>query len=144
MAKFWYDQRVRWAAPIAWMGVLFYLSSRVDYPDLTPPGWPNIQDVVAHLVVYTVLALLWERALRGAGVRRAALWACAITVLYGLSDEFHQSFVPGRTATLFDVATDAVGAGLALGIAAWARRRSQHLPGTTKTQGHQVYETAEE
>ncbi|MCX6031937.1 MAG: VanZ family protein [Chloroflexi bacterium] len=125
MAKLWHDQRVRWAAPFAWMGLIFYLSSRADYPNLTPPGWPETQDVVAHLVIYATLALLWERALRGTGVRRPALWAFAIAVLYGLSDEFHQSFVPGRTATVFDAATDAVAAGLALSIAAWARRRAE-------------------
>jgi VanZ family protein len=107
------------------MGLIFYLSSRTDYPHLIPPGWPEIQDIVAHLALYAVLALLWERALRRTGVRRPALWVFAIVVLYGLSDEFHQSFVPGRTATLFDVATDAVAAGLALGIAAWARQQGR-------------------
>jgi len=47
------------------------------------------------------------------------LGAFVITVLYGVSDEFHQSFVPGRTPDVADVAADAAGAALAL-TAAWA------------------------
>jgi VanZ family protein len=107
------------------MGLIFYLSAQSELPHLTPPGWPNVQDVAGHSAVYAVLAFLWERALLGAGVRRSALWAFVITVFYGLSDEFHQSFVPGRTATIFDLATDAGAAALMLGVVAWARRRGE-------------------
>ena len=99
------------------MGVIFYLSTQSTLPDLTPPGLPDVQDVIGHLAVYAVLALLWQRALHGARVHGVGWWALAIAVLYGLSDELHQSFVPGRTMTLADLATDVVGAGAALLIA---------------------------
>ncbi len=52
-------------------------------------------------------------------VARPARWALVIAVIYGLSDEFHQSFVPGRNADLLDVITDAAGAAAGL----WAARR---------------------
>ena len=133
LTKFWHDRRVRWAAPIAWMGLIFYLSSRADYPSLLPSGWGDAQSILAHLAIYAVLALLWERALRTAGIRRPLLWAFAIATLYGVSDEFHQRFVPGRSGNGFDVATDAVAAALALSIATWARRRVKPKGlGTTK------------
>jgi VanZ family protein len=118
------NKLTRWLAPFAWMGLIFYLSAQSKLPHLTPPGLPDIQDVVGHLAIYAVLALLWERALRGAGVPKSALWAFVIAILYGVTDEYHQSFVPGRTATVFDLATDAVAAGVALGLATWARRRT--------------------
>ena len=122
LAKFWHDRRVRWAAPVAWMGLIFYLSSRADYPSLFPSGWGDAQGILAHLALYAVLALLWERALRTAGIRRPLLWAFAIATLYGASDEFHQRFVPGRSGNGFDLMTDAVSAALALSIATWVRQ----------------------
>lgn len=100
---------LRWAAVAAWMALIFFLSGQSRLPDLTG-GWPEIQDIVGHFVAYGVLALLWRWALSGAGVARPGRWAFVLTLLYGLSDEFHQSFVPGRHPDLFDILTDAAGA----------------------------------
>ena len=44
--------------------------------------------------------------------------AFGLTVLYGLSDEWHQSFVPDRTGRLDDVVTDSIGSGIGL-VVAW-------------------------
>lgn len=69
------------------------------------------------------LLLLWALPERGLGTRRSYALAATLAVLYGLSDEFHQAFVPGRNATAFDVVIDALGALLALSLfAAWQRR----------------------
>ena len=69
-----------------------------------------------------MLAVLCLMGLTGWRWRRVAgaslLGAFVIAVLYGVSDEFHQSFVPGRTPDAADVLADAVGAALAL-TAAW-------------------------
>jgi VanZ family protein len=65
-----------------------------------------------HLTVYATLALLWLRALRAA--RRAYLVAFLITVLYAVSDEIHQSFVPFRGPSPWDVVLDSLAAGVAL------------------------------
>ena len=113
MRELWNSRFTRWLAALAWMGVIFFLSAQSSLPDLTP-GAPHLEEIGGHLLVYAVLVLLWERALRAAGVRRAGWWALAIAALYGLSDEFHQSFVPGRTMTVVDLAFDVVGAGAAL------------------------------
>jgi VanZ family protein len=65
----------------------------------------------AHLFEYTVLGGLLVRALREEGLRGAALLAAAIAIgiAYAALDEFHQVFVPSRTASPHDVVVDAAG-----------------------------------
>jgi VanZ family protein len=70
-----------------------------------------------HLTEYAVLAALWFRTLhRGRRVSSAAsaLAALTISVSWAITDEFHQSFVPSRTASSFDVILDTTGASLSL------------------------------
>lgn len=104
---------LRWACAVGWMALIFVLSAQSSFP-LPRMVWGDLYDIAGHLGVYGVLALLLRWALAGAGVRRPGLWAFGLAVLYGISDEFHQSFVPGRHPDIFDVATDAVGAWAAL------------------------------
>ena len=79
-------------------------------------------DKQAHAFTYGVLAVLCLMGLTGWRWRRVAgaslLGAFVIAVVYGVSDEFHQSFVPGRSPDVADVVADAAGAALAL-TAAW-------------------------
>ena len=119
MKRLWNNGLIRWGAPLAWMGFIFYLSSLPNIPYLSHGWYSAVRDVAGHFTVYAVLAVLWERALAGAGVSRPARWALVIAVVYGVSDEFHQSFVPGRNADLLDVVTDTIGAATGL----WAARR---------------------
>jgi len=93
----------RFGPPLALMAVIFALSSRQDL-DAGGGALGAAIPVLAHLGLYGLLfALLW-RALPGAPAAAATL-----AVLYGISDEVHQSFVPTREATVFDVAVDALG-----------------------------------
>ena len=66
----------------------------------------------AHVFEYGIFATLLYRALKESGFskRKAAFWAILTAVLYGLTDEFHQSFTPGREPHLRDVAIDSLGA----------------------------------
>jgi VanZ family protein len=78
-----------------------------------------------HQAAYFGLTLLLVRALargRWSDVTRATvLGAWAIAVAYGVTDEWHQSFVPGRSAELRDLAADAMGALLAaIAVGAWS------------------------
>jgi len=68
-----------------------------------------------HLLGYGLLALSYWRGLR---FNRKYIWlAWALAVLYAMTDEFHQSFVPGRHPSLVDVfGFDGIGAAIALGI----------------------------
>lgn len=73
---------------------------------------------LGHLTEYGILAVLLWRALRGTLLSRTTwiLAGCAFVVaaLFAVSDEFHQSFVPTRTASPHDVLIDCIGAFAAL------------------------------
>jgi len=103
-----------WLPLLAWMGLIFYLSAQ---PDLPHPnvGWADLLvSNGAHAFVFGVLAVLWARAL---GERpRTLLIALALTLLYALSDEFHQAFVPGRHPDPWDLMFDGLGAAVGLGL----------------------------
>jgi VanZ family protein len=88
-----------------------------------------VPDWLTHGAAYLVLASLLGRAVAGGFGRPLATSPAALVVLaatlYGLGDEWHQSFVPGRDASAGDVAKDAAGAALGAGLLVWlARRRS--------------------
>ena len=98
----------RFAPPLALMALIFYLSAQ---PDLgTGLGvWDTILRKLAHMTVYGALWFLWWRAL-GYG---NPLPAVAIAIVYGISDEWHQSFVDGRHGSPIDVLIDAAGVSVA-------------------------------
>ena len=81
-----------------------------------------MHDSVAHFLLYTVLGLTlaWAR-MRGARYHHGAFVLLGIAL--GLMDEFHQSFVPGRTPSISDVFADAGGViiGYALFVMIFAR-----------------------
>jgi VanZ family protein len=88
----------------------------------------------AHMTEYAILVLLLWRALKknlnhGPVADRSALWAWSIAVAYACTDEFHQSFVPTREASIWDVCIDAAGAIIAIGLVKFVVRfRNQHRP----------------
>ena len=116
-----------WGPVIAYMAALFYVQSLSNLP--SPPG--NLTDKHEHFFFYGILAALALRALANGEWRgitlRTVLGATLISSLYGVSDEFHQRFVPGRTYEVLDMAADAIGSAAAVGLLwAWSiiRRRS--------------------
>jgi VanZ family protein len=107
----------RLGPPLLLMAAIFAFSAQ---PDLSTGlgTWDTILRKAAHMAEYGLLWLLWWRAL---GYRNAGA-AAAITIAYGATDEFHQSFVEGRHGTPVDVLIDAAGVALAA-LAVAARRR---------------------
>jgi VanZ family protein len=103
-----------WLPVVAWAGLIFTLSS---IPDLGTGfgGWDFFLRKLAHAAEFAVLGLLLVRALEHAW---AAFW---VGVAYAVTDEIHQSFVPGRLGSPVDVAIDA--AGVAVGVALALRLR---------------------
>ncbi|MET0552565.1 MAG: VanZ family protein [Vicinamibacteria bacterium] len=87
----------------------------------------QVPDYLSHAAAYLVLAALWCWGLArgGAPTLRIALAAVLASALYGATDEWHQSFVPGRHAEARDVRNDTVGAavGATLYAVAFAARR---------------------
>ena len=96
---------IRWMPAIAWMGAIFYVSS------IPASGLPGGYSQIAHFTEYAVLAALLVFAVRGGvdPIRTAAL-VVAFAAFYGMTDEFHQSFVPGRVPDVHDWLLDTLGA----------------------------------
>jgi VanZ family protein len=112
------NSRRAWLWPLLVAALIFTASSRSRVA-----GPPVVYfDKYAHFFVYGLLGTLLVRALQG---RRGAAWAAlALASLYGVSDEFHQHFVPGRSCEVGDWIADTSGAALAILLyATWARYR---------------------
>lgn len=82
-----------------------------------------------HFTEYAILALLAARAFRTSSrelLRSRWFWAALfLIIIYSLTDEFHQSFVPSRGASIYDSMIDTVGGLLALALLALKTRRKQ-------------------
>ena len=102
-----------WLPPLALMAAIFFLSAQ---PSLDS-GLGLVDEVgrkLVHFGEYALLTFLWWRALRTVmPPRQAALAAFVMAVAYAASDEYHQSFVEGRTGSPADWAIDTAGAALA-------------------------------
>lgn len=111
-------------AALAWMAFIFY-SSSLSQDEASKPlesatvSWlgdtwlGDIRSYAAHVVLYGVLAALIQASMWGwkSGYQlRWAVAAAVLSALYGASDEIHQSFVAGRSATLVDGFFNAFGA----------------------------------
>jgi VanZ family protein len=101
----------RWMVVAFWMGVIFALSA---IPSLASPFYPFYDFILrklAHVTIYAVLTIFLFRAFRlhVASSNHAWLLAGLVAGLYAISDEWHQTFVPGREGTVRDVAIDGVG-----------------------------------
>jgi VanZ family protein len=111
----------RWGPPLVWMAVIFAAShqSRLGAAARVP-------DWISHGAAYGMLAFLIARAVEA---RVLASWPVAALVvawctLYGVTDEIHQGFVPGRHADAWDVLKDFAGSLAGLLAFRWVRSRS--------------------
>lgn len=99
-----------WLPVIICMAIIFYFSCLPgsDIPSLFP-----LQDFVYHLVIYTILAYLFVRALKNTyknlGSLKIIYSAVIFGIIYGMTDEFHQMFVLGRYASVIDLFIDGLG-----------------------------------
>jgi len=108
---------------LAWVATIFFLSNQ---PTLHLPSLFDNQDKVMHAGAYGLLGIfiLGSMPLRLPGYTRGQVWfSVLIASLYGISDEFHQSFVPGRTPDVADWLADTLGALLAAMLLAQLSRR---------------------
>ena len=101
-----------WLPPALWAGLIFYLSSTVPGSVSGPPWIDFIIKKSGHMLLYAVLWILLYRA-----THRPYL-SLLFAISYSLSDEYHQSFVPGRHPAVMDVGFDALGGTIAL----WAQK----------------------
>ncbi len=112
-----------WIPAVAYAAVIFWLSSESHPLPFLPPAIFGF-DKLLHAGEYAVLAVLLFPALRTSGLspRHALVLSFALASLYGASDEWHQSFVPERSADPWDWASDAGGAATGAALA-WAALR---------------------
>jgi VanZ family protein len=128
---------LRTLAPVALMGVIFFLSAQPSSGD--HPWWDAILRKLGHVGGYTLLAGLWIWALRGI-VRRPVLVGVCISFAYACTDEFHQTFVRGRTGTPVDVGIDALGIALAAYLTE-LRRKPPHQQTEIDAEGREARST---
>lgn len=103
----------RWFPAFLMMAIIFAFSSRAKDELPNFQDWEYFVKKSSHFLVYGLLALSYIRALP----KRNYFLAWILAILYALSDEFHQSFVPGRTSSLVDVFVfDNLGAIVALAL----------------------------
>ena len=142
-----------WGITFLWMALIFYMSSQpaAESRELSRGVAAWIAEIIerlapqadidfrslhgtlrkqAHFWAYLVLGPLVLNALRQSGVkgRRAVVLALAVSVVYAITDEIHQLFVPGRSGEIFDVVIDTAGAaaGIALyGLMGWIRQKKR-------------------
>ncbi len=111
-----------WGPPALYALAIFIESSISRVPAF-PSGF---SDKDAHALLYAGLAGLVIRALCGARWSRVSVGAGAMAIglaaAYGATDEFHQWFVPGRTADPADWVADVVGAAIGVGLVLLAAR----------------------
>jgi len=109
------------------MGTIFFLShQRGD--ELHLPDFHH-SDLLAHLVAYAVLGgtilYAWSERYKRKYPRRIVLFTVLVCLLYGISDEFHQYFIPGRYVSGLDVLADTLGGILACSVW-WVLQRQRN------------------
>jgi VanZ family protein len=112
-----------WGPLLAALAGVFYLSSLSRVP-----GTEYFWDKLLHTGGYTAVSLLTLRAFHG-GLNRPrtgpTLASFLFMLLWSISDEYHQSFVPGRDSSAGDVVADMIGFAIACALLLWwARRRA--------------------
>ena len=109
------------APALLYAAIIFLLSAQPDPVRYLPHGL-TLHDKLLHALEYAALGALLVPGLRLAGrtPRAAMLLAVALASFYGATDEFHQSFVPGRNADALDWVADTLGAALGAAVATGA------------------------
>jgi len=109
------------------MGVIFYWSSQ---PSIPSPS--TLVSKLAHVAEYSMLAGLLAFAF--AGSTRSAMRAWVVATLYGVSDEVHQGFTPGRHPMVQDIVLDSAAAALCLQVLRFLAARRAVSRGRSATE----------
>ncbi len=105
----------------SYCSLIFYLSSRSSIP--APLLFPH-QDKIIHFGAYFVMAVLAWRLFKDFCSFKTAIWlSFCFCSLYGISDEWHQAYVPGRDADVLDWLADSMGAATALCCIQWLNKK---------------------
>ena len=134
---------LRFLPPLAWSVLIAWFSGARYHGGATAPlvelwlrallPWATLEQIAGahwllrktgHVVEYTVLALLWRRALAGPGAPAPWRWPLALAALTAGLDEIHQALTPTRQGRVMDVLLDSGAAAAALLVATLGARRA--------------------
>jgi VanZ family protein len=115
---------------ILYAALIFILSAN---PSIAPPPGFVFEDKIYHFIEYGIFSFLLFLAFYHSRKeflkKNFFLLSCIIGITYGLSDEIHQSFVPGRSCEFLDFVADCLGILLVqIGIWLYLKRRRKNLP----------------
>ena len=100
-----------WLPVVFYASLIFFVSS---IPGQTLPKSLILPNNLLHILEYLPFGFLMCRALKntraGLSCKRIIIFSVLLVVIYAISDEFHQMFVPGRYACLGDLFCDGIGA----------------------------------
>lgn len=107
-----------WLPVVLYAGIIFYISS---IPGSGLPKNLLLPGYFLHILEYLPFGFLICRAIKNTkssiSLRKVLISSALLAVLYGVSDEFHQSFIPGRCVSLLDLLCDGIGAIIGIRIA---------------------------
>jgi len=96
-----------WLPPIGYALLIFALSS-IKSASFPTVGF-KLADKFIHLGEYGLFAFILTRFLVQLGWKNPYIWAVLIASFYGITDEIHQFYVPGRTMEVYDWMADTLG-----------------------------------
>jgi VanZ family protein len=121
---------IRWLAVIAWMSLIFVVSSRPSLHAHSTGSVDFLLKKLAHIGEYAVLTALlwWTFQMHTSTKSQAWLLAILVAVFYAVSDEWHQSWIVGRQGAVRDVGVDTLGAALGyVLVSGWSFRATRGL-----------------
>ena len=141
----WALRTVFTSALAGWMALIFNLSSLPDervslvgpqlgqYAAYDVPWFGSLRSILGHLVLFGILAsfiqaTIWSWTTYTKHSLRLAFGVLILAVLYGISDELHQSFIAGRNMSASDVLVDALGAAVDVAILRQVVKAAYHTP----------------
>ncbi len=97
-----------------WALLIFFLSHQQMLPSLSLSIFDFLLKKTSHMGVYAILYILLIAGFKKIGYQFKQIWfkTLIICLIYAITDELHQAFIPGRTGTIRDVGYDVLGASL--------------------------------
>ena len=124
-----------WGPSLVMMALIFGGSSTPGNNLPSFSSWDTILRKGGHVFGYALLGLSYMHGLAGSRKikRRTLALAVIMAAAYAISDEFHQSFTPGRTASVTDVVIDTFGAVIGVGVWSWVKSARDGTEGKAKS-----------
>ena len=123
---------IKYQLPACLWAILIFALSSIPRP-LPPPMGVKVADKLYHFLEFFIFGLLLARAFLNIASRgkehKAVLVAVALGIFWGVVDEIHQVFVPGRDASFLDVVADAVGVLFIMVLFWWRVKRRLRTQG---------------